>query len=69
MRGREDECARPDCSFPGHAEAEGEFVVERIIGRKPTAGSRTKFLWLIKWDGFVNLSSLLSYYSHHLWYM
>jgi len=68
MRGHEDECAHPDCRFPGHAKAKGEFVVERIIGRKATAGNGTNFLWLIKWDGFVAFSSLSSYYSY-LWYM
>lgn len=28
--------------------------MERIIGRKPTTGSDTDFLWLIKWDGYVS---------------
>jgi hypothetical protein len=53
MRGHEDECQRPDCSFPGHAEDDGEFVVQRIVGRKPTADANTDYLWLIKWEGYV----------------
>jgi len=50
LRGHEDKCARPDCNFPGHAEEDGEFVVQKIIGRKLTANGN--FLWLIKWDGY-----------------
>jgi len=32
---------------------DGEFVVERIVGRKPISNAANSFLWLIKWWGYV----------------
>ncbi|KAH7910258.1 hypothetical protein BJ138DRAFT_1114242 [Hygrophoropsis aurantiaca] len=39
-------CSRPDCD----TQLEGEFIVERILGRK--AMGQAGFLWLAKWDGY-----------------
>jgi hypothetical protein len=66
MRGQEDVCARPDCSYPGHAEEEGDFVVERIVGRKPTADDNNNFLWLIKWDGYMSLFTIPLRLTNHI---
>ncbi|KAI0366798.1 hypothetical protein BV20DRAFT_620340 [Pilatotrama ljubarskyi] len=52
-------CARPDCERAGLAEDTNEYFVERIIGRRPYDADRiegvkrpTRFLWLVKWDGW-----------------
>jgi len=51
------ECARPDCDHTN----QGEFFVERIVGRVPRQDRRLdddrytmvqKYQWLVKWDGY-----------------
>ena len=64
VRFQEAACLRPDCDHPGGVEDTNEYFVERIIGRRPYRAERdtdvtqpTKFMWLVKWDGYVFLSS------------
>ncbi|KAI0819408.1 hypothetical protein BC628DRAFT_1423814 [Trametes gibbosa] len=59
LRFQEAACARPDCERAGLAEDTNEYFVERIIGRRPydadlAEGIKrpTRFLWLVKWDGW-----------------
>lgn len=63
-------CLRPDCDHPGAAEDTDEYFVERIIGRRPyeamydaNVAQPTEFMWLVKWDGYVNGLSWRSYWA------
>ncbi|KAG1745322.1 hypothetical protein EDB19DRAFT_1632232 [Suillus lakei] len=47
-RKRAETCARPDCSLT-QLDTE-EFVIERLVGRKPVG--KAGYLFLVKWEGY-----------------
>ncbi|KAH6917991.1 hypothetical protein BKA70DRAFT_5808 [Coprinopsis sp. MPI-PUGE-AT-0042] len=47
---RKDDCARPDCKVRKRLEV-GEFFVEAIIGRAPSA-KPGEFTYLVEWRGY-----------------
>lgn len=73
-------CSRPNCEWPHEASDDNEdfFFVESIIGRsvvneKKPGRKKIEPLWLVKWQGSVDIASFslvqftkLNYFRYHI---